>query len=231
MREIVLDTETTGLSPAEGHRIVEIGCVEVVNYVATGRTLHLYINPDMAMPADAEAVHGLTDAFLSDKPAFAEIASQFLEFIGDSKLVIHNAEFDMRFLNAELKLHGLPTLPADRAIDTLALARQRYPGAKATLDALCQRFGIDLAARTLHGALLDAQLLASVYLELRGGRQRGLTLADGSAVTASDRSTAARIYRAPRTHGPTADEIAAHEAFLQRLKAPIWQRGANQGAE
>ncbi|HAW48727.1 MAG TPA: DNA polymerase III subunit epsilon, partial [Roseovarius sp.] len=167
----VLDTETTGLEPMEGHRVVEIGAVELYNHMPTGRTYHQYINPKRPMPEEAFAVHGLGDDFLRDKPLFAEIGAQFLEFVGDARLVIHNASFDMKFLNAELEWCSLVPLPMNRAIDTLAMARKKYPGAPASLDALCRRFGIDNTARTLHGALLDSEILAEVYLELIGGRQ------------------------------------------------------------
>ena len=181
MREIVLDTETTGLYPEQGHRVVEIGCVELINHVATAAHFHRYINPERPMDADAEAVHGLTDAFLSDKPVFAEIADAFLEFVGDDPLVIHNAAFDIGFLNAELARLGHPALPMERAVDTVKIARRRFPGAQANLDALCRRYGIDLSDRSLHGALLDANLLAKVYLELRGGSQPDLTLGTEAA--------------------------------------------------
>ena len=171
MREIVLDTETTGFDPETGDRIVEIGGVELYNHVATGRTYHQYINPERSMPAEAFEVHGLGDDFLSDKPKFAQIGQDFVDFVGDARLVIHNAAFDMKFLNAELRWMGLPALPMERAIDTLGMARKKFPGSPATLDALCRRFNIDNSARTLHGALLDSEILAEVYLELIGGRQ------------------------------------------------------------
>lgn len=177
MREIVLDTETTGLNPDTGDRIVEIGGVELFNHVATGRNYHVYINPQRDMPQEAFAVHGLSTAFLSDKPVFKAVAEDFLAFVGDAKLVIHNASFDMRFLNAELGWAGLPTLPRNQAIDTLDIAKRRFPGANNTLDALCRRFGVDNSGREKHGALLDSELLAEVYLELMGGRQPDLTLA------------------------------------------------------
>lgn len=223
MREISLDTETTGLSPEEGHRIVEIGCVELFNHVPTGRTFHRYINPERDMPEEAFAVHGLANEFLADKPLFAEIAGEFLDFIGDSRLVIHNAEFDMRFINAEFKRLGLPMLPKARSFDTVALSRRRFPGAQASLDALCRRYGIDNSNRILHGALLDAELLSEVYLELMGGRQPGLTL--GGAIYEETEVTVvavSRPRREPRPHAPTADELKAHEAFLARLKNPLW---------
>ncbi|KZY25635.1 DNA polymerase III subunit epsilon, partial [Sulfitobacter sp. HI0040] len=176
MREIVLDTETTGFDPETGDRIVEIGAVELIGHVATGRTYHQYINPERAMPEEAFQVHGLGDDFLRDKPKFAAIGQAFIDFIGDSKLVIHNAAFDIKFLNAELKWMGLPPIPWERAVDTLAIARKRFPGSPSSLDALCRRFSIDNSARTLHGALLDSEILAEVYLELIGGRQPDLVL-------------------------------------------------------
>ena len=177
MREIVLDTETTGLDPSTGHRVVEIGCIELINHIPTGATYHQYVNPERAMPDEAFAVHGLSEAFLSQHPVFADVAAAFLDFVGDARLVIHNASFDMKFLNAELERLDHPSLPMSRAIDTVQLARQRFPGAQASLDALCRRFEIDNSARDKHGALLDADLLSLVYLELIGGRQPGLELA------------------------------------------------------
>jgi DNA polymerase-3 subunit epsilon len=231
MREIVLDTETTGFDPLTGDRIVEIGCVEVINYIPTDNQLHLYINPERDMPPGAFAVHGLSEEFLRDKPVFAQICGQFLDFIGDSRLVIHNAEFDMRFINAELTRLGIKPLPMSRALDTVGMARQKFPGAPASLDALCRRFGIDNSNRTLHGALLDAQLLGEVYLELQGGRQPDLVLAgnrrevarnaDGSAVKVE------RVRREPRPHAPTADELEAHSALLAKLKNPMWLTSAS----
>ena len=219
MREIVLDTETTGLDPLAGHRIVEIGCLELWNHVPTSRTFHRYVNPEMEVHVDALAVHGLTNEMLGKHPVFAEIVEHFLEFIADAPLVIHNAEFDMRFLNHELKLLGFPFLPDERALCTLKLTRKRYPGAPANLDALCQRFGVDNAGRTLHGALLDAQLLAEVYMELLGGRQKGLELIDAAAEALSQR---ARISRAPRTYSASADELMAHAAMLAELNKAMW---------
>lgn len=220
MREIVLDTETTGLDPAAGHRIVEIGCVELLNHIATGRNFHAYVDPERDMPDEAHAVHGLTRSFLAAQPAFARTAGDLLAFIGDSPLVIHNAEFDLGFLNAELQRLGRAPIPDSRAIDTLALARRKYPGQPANLDALCRRFQIDVSERTLHGALKDARLLAAVYLELVGGREPGLDLA-----RAMDERTvqAAAAQRKPRMpHPPTEEEVAAHARFLGRLKNPIW---------
>lgn len=225
MREIVLDTETTGLDPAAGHRVVEIGGVELVNLVPTGRVFHRYINPERDMPAEAEAVHGLSAAFLAEHPVFAEHAEDFVEFVGDARLVIHNAAFDIGFLNAELERLGRPRLAND-FVDTVAMARRKFPGSPASLDALCKRFGIDNSARTKHGALLDAELLAEVYLELSGGRQPDLALAasrDGAALLLVP---ANRPVRPPRPHAPTAAELAAHEAFLAKIKDPLWLKPA-----
>ena len=227
MREIVLDTETTGFDPLKGHRVAEIGCVELFNHTATGKVYHVYLNPERDMPAEATAVHGLTDEFLSDKPVFAEVVDQFLEFIADSPLVIHNAAFDMNFLNAELVRTGFPRLPMERSIDTVMMARKMFPGAPASLDALCKRFGVDLSGRELHGALLDARLLADVYLELRGGRQPDLALKADAASVGGDEGGGgvARTFRAPRPHAPSDEELSAHEAFLGKLKQPLWKRG------
>jgi DNA polymerase-3 subunit epsilon len=227
MREIVLDTETTGFEPGEGDRIVEIGAVELVGHVPTGRTYHQYINPQRAMPAEAFAVHGLGDDFLADKPLFKDIADDFLTFIGDAKLVIHNAAFDMKFLNAELGWLQKPALPMDRAVDTLIIARRKFPGSPASLDALCRRFGIDNAARTLHGALLDSEILAEVYLELIGGRQPDFALAQGG--TQSSKQDAAAVRVGPRSEPLppriTPEEIAAHTAFVQAMgDAALWKR-------
>ncbi|MDK3017850.1 DNA polymerase III subunit epsilon [Pseudodonghicola flavimaris] len=228
MREIVLDTETTGFDPHAGDRIVEIGAVELHNHMVTGNTYHQYINPQRDMPEDAFRVHGLSEEFLSDKPVFAQVGQAFLDFIGDAKLVIHNASFDMKFLNAELKWMGLPELPWEQAIDTLAIARKKFPGAQVSLDALCRRFGIDNSARTLHGALLDSEILADVYLELIGGRQPDFALnveqSRGPADTDSDwRPKPRPVSLPPRI---TAAEQAAHEAFLDKLgDSPLWRRG------
>jgi DNA polymerase-3 subunit epsilon len=233
MREIVLDTETTGFEPSEGHRIVEIGAVELFNHLPTGRTYHQYINPEREMPKEAFEVHGLGDDFLRDKPVFKVIGQAFLDFIGDSKLVIHNATFDMKFLNAELQWAGLPGLPAARAIDTLMLARQKFPGAPASLDALCRRFGVDNSAREKHGALLDSEILAEVYLELVGGRQPDLVLAPDVAVQQSGQTrTVQSEWRpqprpAPLAPRITSEEAAAHEAFVAKLgDGAIWKKRA-----
>jgi DNA polymerase-3 subunit epsilon len=223
MREIVLDTETTGLDPKGGHRIVEIGCVELINHLPSGATFHVYVNPERDMPEDALRVHGITGEFLADKPRFAEIAADFLAFIGGDPLIIHNAAFDIAFLNAELQRLGHAALPIERAVDTVQIARQRFPGAQASLDALCRRFEIDLSGRELHGALLDCRLLAEVYLELSGGRQPGLELARERARGPSlVVPFAERRRREPRPHAPSEAELVAHARLLERLKAPIW---------
>ena len=228
MREIVFDTETTGLDPKTGDRMVEIGCVEIVNLMPTGRTFHAYYNPERDMPAGAEAVHGLSAAFLSDKPLFRDGAKGLLDFIGEDPLVAHNAGFDFGFLNAELELCGLAAVCTSRMVDTVALARKRHPGAKLSLDALCSRYGIDRSHRVKHGALLDAELLAQVYVELRGGRQIGLELAADSApaqgreelMPASIQLRTASIGARP--HAPSAAELARHAEFVGRMQAPLW---------
>ena len=222
MREIVLDTETTGLNPATGDRIVEIGCVELINHLATGKSYHQYINPQRAMPDEAFRVHGLSDEFLADKPPMSDVVSGFIDFIGDSPLIIHNSDFDMRFINSELNLLGLGPLRMDRAIDTVRMAREKFPGAPASLDALCRRFGIDNSVRSLHGALLDAQLLAEVYLELIGGRQPDFQLStevDDAPLVTGD---AARRKR--RSHDASDEELAAHKNFIAQMENPIWSR-------
>ena len=221
MREIVLDTETTGLDPADGHRICEIACVELMNHLPTGRVFHRYINPERAMPPEAFAIHGLSDDFLAQQPVFAAHVEELEAFIDGATLVIHNAEFDLKFINAELRRLERPAL-AGAHTDTLLLARRRFPGAQASLDALCRRFAIDLSAREKHGARLDCELLAAVYLELIGGRQPGLDLAAASA-EAAGRAALDRPSRAPRPHTPSPEELAAHRAFLDRLKAPLWR--------
>jgi DNA polymerase-3 subunit epsilon len=223
LREIVLDTETTGFYPDAGDRIVEIGCVELVNHVPTGRTYHQYINPERSMPAAAFAVHGLGDDFLADQPCFADVADAFVDFIGDAGLVIHNAEFDIKFLDTELTKVGHAPLGMARATDTLALARKRFPGAPASLDALCKRFEVDGSARVLHGALLDCELLAEVYLHLLGGRQPGFAFANGerARAVAAKRS---RPRREPRPHAASAAELEAHRAFVAGLDDPVWAR-------
>lgn len=227
MREIVLDTETTGLDPAAGHRVVELGCIELMNLVATGKTFHVYFNPEMIMPAGAQDVHGLSDEFLADKPLFAEQAEAFLEFIGDAQLVIHNASFDLGFLNAELARVGKPKL-ANAYVDTVTMARRKFPGQRASLDSLCERFGIDNSSRTKHGALLDSELLAEVYLELSGGRQRDLGLAPEIAARATAAGVAASPVRPPRPHAASAAEMAAHAEFLKKLSDPMWLKAEPQ---
>ncbi len=221
MREIVLDTETTGLDPAVGHRIVEVACLELLNHIPTGRTYQSYVNPERDIPPDAFAVHGLSVEFLSDKPCFAEIADKLVEFIADAPLVIHNAEFDVRFLNAEFQRLVRPPLSPERVVDTLQIARQKFPGAPASLDALCRRFAIDNSTRSKHGALLDTELLADVYLELIGGRQAGLELMTAARATAA-LAAGGRTPRAPRPHAPTEIELVAHAALVAALKDPIW---------
>lgn len=225
MREIVLDTETTGFDPETGDRIVEIGAVELMGHMATGRTYHQYINPERGMPDEAFQVHGLGDEFLRDKPKFAEVGQAFVDFIGDAKLIIHNAAFDIKFLNAELKWMGLPAIPWEQAIDTLEIARKRFPGSPASLDALCRRFNIDNTARTLHGALLDSEILAEVYLELIGGRQPDFGLS--STATQSDENAETRWAPSPRPKplSPriTDEEAAAHAAFVAALgEGALW---------
>lgn len=220
MREIVLDTETTGLDPSAGHRIVEIGCVELINYVATGRTFQRFINPEREMPAEALAIHGLTDEFLAQKPVFAEVADSFLEFIGELTLVIHNAEFDLGFINAELERLGRAPVVAKRTVDTVRVARRKFPGAPASLDALCRRFQIDNAERTLHGALLDAKLLSEVYLELIGGRQPGFELAAAKGNQVGPEAPS--VSRKPRPHAASSEEEARHTAFLKEINAALW---------
>jgi len=229
MREIVLDTETTGFDPARGDRIVEIGCVELVNHIPTGNTFQSYVNPERDIPETAFAVHGLSRDFLAKHPVFAAIAEEFVAFIADSPLIIHNAAFDLGFVNAELaRLERAPVLSA-RAVDTVQLARSKIPpGASASLDALCARFGIDTSGRALHGALKDALLLAEVYLELIGGRQPGLVFAQMAAprraASARAGTPGAPTARPPRAHAPTDGETAAHAAFLAKFKDPVWGR-------
>jgi DNA polymerase-3 subunit epsilon len=225
MREIVFDTETTGLDPAGGDRIVEIGCVEMMNRAETGRHFHAYFNPERSMPPGAEAVHGLSDIFLSDKPRFSERAEEFLEFIEDSPLVAHNAGFDFGFLNHELGPCGRPIVCTSRMVDTLALARSRHPGAKHSLDALCTRFGVDRSRRVKHGALLDAQLLAQVYIELTGGRQIGLGLVEDTedvGLTNVAGTVTVREQRIARPHFAGVEELERHRAFIAKLVNPLW---------
>ena len=236
MREIALDTETTGISPRDGHRIIEIGALELMHHLPTGRKLHFYINPEREIDDGAVAVHGITNDFLADKPVFADIVDEFLRFVGDDPLVIHNASFDMGFINAELKRLDRPVLPMAQSTDTLMMARKKFPGAQANLDALCSRFEIDNSHRDLHGALVDADLLAAVYIELLGGRQPGLSLEPDSQTQGADQSAPnsiepnprfhldAKPMRLSRPHAPTSKELKAHAKFLEELKNPIWQK-------
>ncbi|NIZ09620.1 DNA polymerase III subunit epsilon [Pseudooceanicola sp. HF7] len=227
MREIVMDTETTGFEPEQGDRLVEIGGVELLNHVPTGETYHVYINPQRDVPEEAFKVHGLSEEFLRDKPLFRDVAQGFLDFVGDAKLVIHNAAFDMKFLNAELGWLGMPKLPWEQAIDTLAIARKKFPGSPASLDALCRRFGIDNSARTLHGALLDSEILAEVYLELIGGRQPGLVLqANQGNRSGMDQEADWRPRPRPVALGSklTEEERAAHADFVEKLgEEALWK--------
>jgi DNA polymerase-3 subunit epsilon len=228
MREIVFDTETTGLNPGND-RMVEIGCVEIYNRVETGRHFHAYFHPERDMPYEAELVHGLSNAFLSDKPLFSETAERLLDFLEDSPLVAHNASFDFGFLNFELERCGRPPVSMTRMVDTLTLARAKHPGAKHSLDALCMRFGIDRSHRVKHGALLDAQLLAQVYVELTGGRQIGLGLVAETASVSVQRSAGpvtVREPRAARPHFAAAEELERHRAFIAQLVNPLWARFA-----
>src|SRR5579875_660179 len=219
MREVVLDIETTGLKPEEGHRIVEIACLELVHHVPTGQAFHRYVNPGRDMPEEARAIHGLSSEFLAGHPPFAAVVDELLAFLGSARLVIHNAEFDLAFLNAELARLGRP--PIDCAcVDTLALARRRFPGSPASLDALCRRFAIDLSGREKHGARIDGELLAAVYLELIGGRQPVFDLAANVAAKAVE--AVKRILRPARPHAPSDDELAAHAGFLAKIKTPLW---------
>ena len=229
MREIVLDTETTGLDPFSGHRLVEIGCVEMIGHIRTGNHFHVYLNPERDMPKEAENIHGLSPEFLKDKPLFKTVASSFLEFIADSPLIIHNASFDLKFLNAELDTVGLPLIAMDRAIDTVIMARKMFPGSPANLDALCKRYNIDLTARTKHGALLDAELLADVYLEMKGGRQSTLMTAlvaqseailgeGGEATLHFTGHTDIPVRHFP----PSSEELALHRTMLEKIKSPVW---------
>jgi DNA polymerase-3 subunit epsilon len=228
MREIVFDTETTGVSPATGDRVVEIGCVELINRCPTGREYHAYFNPERTMPSEAEAVHGLSTVFLSDKPLFGDSCHELLDFIGDAPLIAHNAGFDFGFLNHELERCGRDPICLSRMICTLVLARSKHPGAKHSLDALCTRFGVDRSARVKHGALLDAQLLAQVYVELTGGRQIGLSLLAETARSDERPSgepifrPAQRPVRPARPHAASLDELAAHAQFVERMKDPLW---------
>ncbi|HKD47135.1 MAG TPA: DNA polymerase III subunit epsilon [Rhizomicrobium sp.] len=218
MREIVFDTETTGFEPGEGHRIVEIGLVELMDHFPTGRSKRFYLNPEREVPIESQRVHGLSTEFLNDKPLFAHVVEEFLEFVGDAVLVIHNASFDMKFINAELARVGRPPLSMARTVDTIEIAKRKCPGARYSLDELCKRFSIDLSAREKHGALLDAELTAQVYLELVGGRQRGLALAPVEIAVEKLKTDAGRARQRPRPLLPciTAEEIARHAAFVAK---------------
>jgi DNA polymerase-3 subunit epsilon len=223
MREIVFDTETTGFEPSEGHRLVEIGALELINHMPTGVTFHKFINPEREIPEEATRVHGITNAKVADCPLFADIAQAWIDFVGDSPMIAHNAAFDMRFINAELGWIEMPLYPAERFIDTLVMARRKFPGSPVSLDALCRRFGIDNSHREYHGALLDSELLAEVYLELRGGRQPGLALAAHGQGDGDDRTPINRPYREPRPHTVPADELETHHAFLtSKVKNALW---------
>jgi DNA polymerase-3 subunit epsilon len=222
MREIVFDTETTGLDPRDGHRLVEFAGIELVERVPTGRHLHFYVNPGRSMPAEAQAVHGLTDEFLADKPAFGGMAGELCAFLKDAVLIAHNAQFDIRFLNFELERCGLPPIAQELVVDTLELARKRFPGAKHSLDALCQRFGIDRSGRVVHGALIDSELLADVYVELTGGRQIGFDL----AVSVTETTVRVAADWPVRAWAVPAEERAAHEAFVAAMKEPLWLKSA-----
>ena len=232
MREIVFDTETTGFDPKTGDRIVEIGCVELVNHIVTGQTFHVYINPERSMPHEAFKVHGLSDEFLSDKPKFAEIAKDFAAFIEDARLVAHNADFDVKFVNAEFARIGLPPISRDRVVDTLALAKRRHTTGPYSLDALCSRYGIDNSRREFHGALLDSELLAEVYVELLGGRQAALGLVTEDpgrgarkAVSTGTTSTTRRTRETPLAPRVSEDELAAHRAFVAKMgDGSVWRK-------
>lgn len=235
MREIIFDTETTGLDHRQGDRVVEIGCVELINRVETGNIFHAYFNPGMAMPSIAEQIHGLSDSFLSDKPPFEDRVEDLLDFLGDSPLVAHNAMFDWGFLNSELGACGRMHIPLSRIVDTLALSKARHPGAKHSLDALCSRYGIDRSHRTNHGALLDAQLLAQVYVELTGGRQIGLGIDLSPAPAARAHRPAFSVpmsaVRRPPIHVASADEQARHRRFIATLSGPLWAFDNSQSVD
>lgn len=221
MREITFDTETTGIDPNSGHRIIEIGCVELIDKVRTGKFYHVYINPQRDVPKSSTDVHGLTLGFLSDKPVFSQVVHDFLSFIRKDRLVIHNAAFDLKFINSELTRLKLPLIEFERATDTLNMAREKFPGAKASLDALCNRFGIDLSKREKHGALLDAELLVDVYLELIGGAQGAMQL-DEDAMRYEEKTVRRRKYVEKRSFPVSKEELEAHSDFLQKIKVPAW---------
>jgi DNA polymerase-3 subunit epsilon len=231
MREIVFDTETTGFEPAEGHRIVEIGCIELIDHFPTGKSFQAYLNPERPVPIETQRIHGLSDEFLSDKPLFAAVVEDFLAFIGEAPLVIHNASFDIKFINAELARTGHPPISLGRAIDTIEIAKRKLPGARYSLDELCKRFGVDLTARSKHGALLDAELTAQIYLELIGGRQRGLALAPAEIAAAGDEPEISHARGRPRPLPPRISqaEIALHLAFIasELGDAALWNAANN----
>ncbi len=224
LREIIFDTETTGFDPSDGHKLIEIGCIELIDHMPTGNTYHQYINPERDVPIEAVNVHGLTEDFLKDKPLFSQVIDDFRTFVGDDILIAHNAEFDMNFLNYQLKHGGFPTLP-NKVIDTLTMARRKFPGSPASLDALCKRFNIDNSSRTYHGALLDSELLAEVYLELIGGRQQGLEL--NASQNSDDHNplelSPKKQKREPRIFKISDAEQTAHKAMLEKLKNPLWK--------
>ena len=227
MREVVLDTETTGLDVHSGHKIIEIGALEIINLVPSGRTLHLYINPERNIDQGAIKIHGITQEFISNKPTFKQIAQEFLDFINNDQLVIHNASFDLAFLNSELRQSGFQIISEDKVVDTLKIARQKFPGAQASLDALCRRFQIDNSHRKLHGAVIDADLLAAVYVELRGGLQPDLQFnevaIEGKVNTKDFQSSSVnRKHRPIRQHEPTKEELHNHSQFLKLITDPIW---------
>jgi DNA polymerase-3 subunit epsilon len=225
VREIVFDTETTGIDPRDGHKIVEIGCVELMDGVQTGRTFHHYLNPERDIPPETTEIHGITNEQVRDKPLFGQIADDFLAFIGTAPMVAHNAEFDFRFINAELENIGRAPLSPARMVDTVKIAKRLYPGARLSLDALCARLGIDTSARVKHGALIDSQILAEVYVEMLGGKQRGLELSAVSADHAAHTVAlpeSEKIYRAPREFKPSQEELATHAAFVGKMKNAIW---------
>jgi DNA polymerase-3 subunit epsilon len=225
MREIVFDTETTGFDPATGDRLVEIGCVELINQIPTGATFHVYINPEREMSEGAFAVHGLSTEFLADKPRFAEVADAFLDFVGDARLIAHNAEFDIRFIDFELTRLGRPAIGMGRAIDTLALARRKHQGAANSLDALCARYGVDNSRRVKHGALTDAEILAEVYAELTGGRQSALLLSAEAEVARGEAAVTLRVRPRPLEPRITAEEAAAHDALLAAMgEKALWRK-------
>ena len=228
LRHIAFDTETTGLDPVQGHRVVEIGCVEMVDYVRTGRTFHAYLNPERDIPPEAERVHGLSRKFLADKPLFKDVAADFLAFVGEGLLVAHNASFDMKFINYELRTLGHGAFAADRSLDTLLMARKKYPGQPASLDALCRRFNVDTTARVKHGALLDAELLCDVYLELMGGRQASFGLSDARAGQGGGAEETHSVSETtfPRRHfTPSEAELAAHNMFVStQVKGALWEK-------